>query len=316
MDWTQRAPVPRRFPGPASADVALRVAIDRAPYADLVAHGKGSLEAEICGVLCGDTCEDEHGTWVHIQAVIAGAAARGDSTHVTFTQETWTAIHADLEKECPQLSIVGWYHTHPGFGVVFSDMDIFIQQSFFAGPAQIALVADPLGGQEALCINGAEGIRYLDRFWVDGRERRTTMPVGQQEAPAGGTSPVAALERMETRLAQAIQTIEEQRRSLQGFIVFASVAILLSIAGTVGWTLWTHVVNPPEPPQLRSYIPVPIRIGDQTVLLGVGVADWAVPARLNAAYLELERQRLIHEADSARAAAGHPAPDSTNRGRP
>ena len=36
------------------------------------------------------------------------------------------------------LKIVGWYHTHPGFGVEFSEMDLFIQQNFFGGPAQIA----------------------------------------------------------------------------------------------------------------------------------------------------------------------------------
>src|SRR5712675_1002427 len=50
-------------------------------------------------------------------AVERGAAASHGSTHVTFTQETWNHIHQSLERNYPKLQIVGWYHSHPGFGV-------------------------------------------------------------------------------------------------------------------------------------------------------------------------------------------------------
>ena len=40
--------------------------------------------------------------------------------------------------------IVGWYHTHPDFGIFLSDYDVFIHQHFFSGPGQIALVIDPV----------------------------------------------------------------------------------------------------------------------------------------------------------------------------
>ena len=51
-------PLRRDFPGPRSADVALRVAVERRANAELVAHAKESLEVEVCGVLIGQTCED------------------------------------------------------------------------------------------------------------------------------------------------------------------------------------------------------------------------------------------------------------------
>ncbi len=37
-----------------------------------------------------------------------------------------------MEEKHSSLSIVGWYHSHPGFGVEFSDMDMFIQKNFFS----------------------------------------------------------------------------------------------------------------------------------------------------------------------------------------
>ena len=302
-----RSPVWRRFPGPGGADVPLRVTFDRSPYADLVAHAKQSLDVEVGGVLCGDACEDEAGLYVHVRATIPGTASRAGSTHVTFTQDTWTAIHAEMEQKYPQLTIVGWYHTHPGFGVLFSDMDLFIQKNFFAGPAQVALVTDPLGGTEALCVNGPEGIRYVDRFWVEGRERRTTMPgaageTGGAEAAASGVAP-GALERLDARINQALALIEEQRRNLYSIVVTMAMLVAVSVIGYIGYNVYQHMTGrAEEPPRLQNYIPVPIRVGDETVLLGVGVVDWRVPPKVNAAIVELERRRQQQAAeDSAKA---------------
>src|SRR5579872_6162026 len=148
--WSEKVKHKRRaFPGPAGATERLRIAMTRQSYADLTAHAKESLNAEICGVLVGELCEDDAGPFVSVEETIRGASAREASTHVTFTQETWTQIHTEKERKHPKRQIVGWYHTHPGFGVEFSEMDIFIQRNFFSGAGQIAFVTDPLGGEES-----------------------------------------------------------------------------------------------------------------------------------------------------------------------
>src|SRR5882757_10754981 len=67
--------VRRSFPGPREARALLRVAVDRAAYAELIAHAKASLDKEICGVLAGTVCEDDHGVFVHVAVAIPGAAA-------------------------------------------------------------------------------------------------------------------------------------------------------------------------------------------------------------------------------------------------
>src|SRR5690349_10566307 len=74
--------VTRQFPGPRNADVALRVAVERRAHADLIAHAKESLDAEVCGVLVGQVCEDPEGPFVHVEASIRGAQATQASTHV------------------------------------------------------------------------------------------------------------------------------------------------------------------------------------------------------------------------------------------
>ncbi|MCS7081196.1 MAG: Mov34/MPN/PAD-1 family protein [Chloracidobacterium sp.] len=45
------------------------------------------------------------------------------------------------------LRIVGWYHTHPGFGVFMSGTDQATQRDVFGMPWQVAVVYDPLNGE-------------------------------------------------------------------------------------------------------------------------------------------------------------------------
>lgn len=89
---------------------------------------------------------------------------------------------------------MGWYHSHPGFGLFLSDYDAFIQQNFFGAPGQVALVVDPVEG----CLGWfqwskeAENIEPLSR----GTTRLKAVPKGVErdnpsaESPAdGGPSP-------------------------------------------------------------------------------------------------------------------------------
>ncbi len=67
---------------------------------------------------------------------------------MTFTQETWAHIYKTKDAEHPNKRIVGWYHSHPGFGVFLSDHDTFIQRNFFSDPRQVAWVFDPHPDEE------------------------------------------------------------------------------------------------------------------------------------------------------------------------
>jgi proteasome lid subunit RPN8/RPN11 len=97
------------------------------------------MEAEICGVLIG-TVKDGV---TRVEACIAGENAQQGGAHVTFTQETWQHIYRIKDAQFADSSIVGWYHSHPGFGIFLSDYDLFIHRNFFTAPHQIAWVFDP-----------------------------------------------------------------------------------------------------------------------------------------------------------------------------
>ena len=102
-------------------------------------HARASSKAEVCGVLIGT--EDVSVTFV--QASIPGSNAVQGGSHVTFTQDTWEHIYRIKDRDYPDARIVGWYHSHPGFGVFYSEHDRFIQRHFFSGEGQLGIVIDP-----------------------------------------------------------------------------------------------------------------------------------------------------------------------------
>ncbi len=115
-------------------------------------HGRSNTEVEVCGVLVGNVFQDELGPYLYITDAIQGDAASQHATQVTFTAETWDHIQNVMDTEHAGKKIVGWYHTHPGFDIFLSGMDLFIQDNFFNLPWQVAFVYDPIGEKEGLFV--------------------------------------------------------------------------------------------------------------------------------------------------------------------
>ena len=294
----------RAFPGPSDAQAPLRVNFSRRAYADLTAHAKESLEAEVCGVLVGETCEDDAGRFVDIHAVIRGNAAREARAHVTFTHETWNRIHATIDRDFNRFQIVGWYHTHPGFGVEFSAMDSFIQQNFFSARTQVGFLTDPLGGDVSLCINGDAGIVYMPRFWVDGREHQAKAPESAESAQStsGSTRDFGReLERLEARINQLISSNDEQRANFQRMLMTTVIVVCSAVLLFIGYEIYLSKADRVGPPEgTGNYVQVPIKIGDQTVMIGMEVVDWQVPPSFNAMLDKLARAEVERAAEERR----------------
>jgi proteasome lid subunit RPN8/RPN11 len=125
-----------------------RVEINAGVLRQIRQHARSSMSAEICGVLIGSV---KDGVTV-VEASIAGQKARQGGSHVTFTQQTWEHIYQVKDSTYPGKKIVGWYHSHPGFGVFLSDHDTFIHRNFFSDPNQIAWVYDPHSDEEGCFV--------------------------------------------------------------------------------------------------------------------------------------------------------------------
>jgi proteasome lid subunit RPN8/RPN11 len=129
-------------------------------------HARSENKTEVCGVLIGRETDDG----IDVSSCIAGVNAAQGGAHVTFTQDTWEHIYKVKDKEHPNERILGWYHSHPGFGVFLSDHDTFIHRNFFSSKRQVAWVYDPHSDEEG-CF-GWQGDRIVRLTRVDIVDRR------------------------------------------------------------------------------------------------------------------------------------------------
>ncbi|MEA2710527.1 MAG: hypothetical protein QOF78_3128 [Phycisphaerales bacterium] len=182
-----------KFPGDGKSD--FRVCIDPKAHKQIHQHAKDNVAVEICGVLVGRWGRDEHGPFLFVSASIPGEAATNKLAEVTFTHDTWSKINARMDKDFIGESIVGWYHTHPDFGIFLSDRDRFIHEHFFNEPGQVALVVDPVREQEGVFVWSRGKPVTSSHYWIGDKiqlpqkqdeegerhEKRSEQPAGSEQ---------------------------------------------------------------------------------------------------------------------------------------
>jgi proteasome lid subunit RPN8/RPN11 len=146
----QRADVPVETASVAATEP--KIEIDSEVTRRIRQHARAHSKTEVCGVLIGESTDGA----VDIRASIEALNAAQAGTHVTFTQDAWEEIYRVKDELYPEERIVGWYHSHPGFGVFLSEHDLFIQQNFFSSPGQVAWVYDPHTDEEG-CFGWVSG---------------------------------------------------------------------------------------------------------------------------------------------------------------
>ncbi len=136
-----------RLPMAESGGAAVDILLDEAPLRAMQAHALSSLDREVAGVMIGRQPEKQpDGRYVvHVIDSIVAKHTVMQGASVTYTPESWRYMTDTLWERYPDESavIVGWYHTHPGFGIFLSGMDLFIHQNFFTQIWHIAYVLDP-----------------------------------------------------------------------------------------------------------------------------------------------------------------------------
>jgi proteasome lid subunit RPN8/RPN11 len=170
------------FPG--GRNEAFRVYFNPEVHAALWKHAGEDTSVEICGVLVGTWHRDDVGPFVKVVESIRGEGATTRFAEVTFTHQTWAKINAEMDTKFADMKIVGWYHTHPDFGIFLSDRDRFIQEHFFSGPGQVAHVIDPVRRHEGVFIWREGKPALADHFWVG--DRILTGADGERSVAADG----------------------------------------------------------------------------------------------------------------------------------
>lgn len=122
----------------------LPIYVDLDVLRDMEAHALTNTDVELGGVMLGGQYEDEDGN-AFVLVIDSLRAEHYEATKGSFkfTHETWTAISRQRDEFADDMAMVGWYHTHPDWGVFLSGMDLFIHENFFKRPLDVALVIDP-----------------------------------------------------------------------------------------------------------------------------------------------------------------------------
>lgn len=143
---------------PSDKDLPIFIDLDVAH--DIYQHAHSDTRVELGGVLMGAVCVDADGApFVIVSDTIRAEHYEATKGSFKFTHDTWQAISRKRDEYPEGVRMVGWYHTHPDWGVFLSGMDLFICQNFFAGTHDLALVVDP-------CRNDIGWFQ-----WVPGREQ-------------------------------------------------------------------------------------------------------------------------------------------------
>jgi proteasome lid subunit RPN8/RPN11 len=169
----------------------------------VLAHGQRHTEQEIGGVLLGKIWRCPRGRVTEARECLPAEHTEAGLGHVTFSHETWQGIYAYLEQNASELRIVGWYHSHPGFGAFFSAQDRFIQQNFFAGAGQFGVVVDPIREELAIFETLAEEVVELGGLWVSSEEETAAAArqlLARLSLPVAGPVSKGLMERLVERI--------------------------------------------------------------------------------------------------------------------
>ncbi|MBE6613314.1 MAG: LysM peptidoglycan-binding domain-containing protein [Ruminococcaceae bacterium] len=122
----------------------VKVYIKQDVYRALERFAVSDTSKELGSILLGGYAVEHGKTHVVISRFIEAKYTDASASTLTFTHETWDYVHSEHAAKHPDKTIVGWQHTHPGYGIFLSNYDLFIQENFFNLPFQVAYVIDPV----------------------------------------------------------------------------------------------------------------------------------------------------------------------------
>jgi len=148
-------------------DTAEQVYVSSLALLKMLKHGRMGVPMEVMGLMLGEFIDDYTVRVVDVFSM----PQSGNSVSVEAVDPVFQTKMLDMLKQTgrPEM-VVGWYHSHPGFGCWFSGTDMNTQQSFEQlNPRAVGVVVDP--------IQSVKGKVVIDCFRLIGQQ---TMMLGQE----------------------------------------------------------------------------------------------------------------------------------------
>lgn len=235
-----------------------QIRIDVDVHRQIARFAERDRRTECAGLLLGDMGVEGGERVVHIRAALPAACAPGTRATVRITHQAWESMMQERDEHYEHLRVLGWFHTHAGWGVFMSELDVFIQRSYFNHPNLVAYVLDPTTGRDGFFV------------WQDGKISLapTFSHVGEDAPPRERREPAPA------------------RRARRPDLRDAAIVVLAAVAVYLGVTRTPAVDTAPARPQPAAARPAPAappavaEEPDRVYVIGSGDNPWTICQRV------------------------------------
>jgi len=148
----------------------------------MLKHGRAGVPMEVMGLMLGDFVDDYTVKCVDVFAM----PQSGTGVSVEAVDPVFQTKMLDMLRQTgrPEM-VVGWYHSHPGFGCWLSGVDINTQQSFEAlNQRAVAVVVDPIQSVKGKVVIDCFRSINPQMIMLGQEPRQTTSNLGHLNKPS------------------------------------------------------------------------------------------------------------------------------------
>lgn len=163
-------------------DTSEQIYISSLALLKMLKHGRAGVPMEVMGLMLGEFVDDYTVKVVDVFAM----PQSGTGVSVEAVDPVFQTKMLDMLKQVgrPEM-VVGWYHSHPGFGCWLSGVDINTQQSFEAlNPRAVAVVVDPIQSVKGKVVIDAFRLINPQMMMLGQEPRQTTSNLGHLNKPS------------------------------------------------------------------------------------------------------------------------------------
>lgn len=163
-------------------DTSETVYISSLALLKMLKHGRAGVPMEVMGLMLGEFVDDYTVKVVDVFAM----PQSGTGVSVEAVDPVFQTKFLDMLKQTgrPEI-VVGWYHSHPGFGCWLSGVDINTQQSFEAlNQRSVAVVVDPIQSVKGKVVIDAFRLIHPQVMMMGQEPRQTTSNLGHLNKPS------------------------------------------------------------------------------------------------------------------------------------
>jgi len=165
-----------------TVDTAEMVHISSLALLKMLKHGRAGVPMEVMGLMLGEFIDDYTVRVVDVFAM----PQSGTGVSVEAVDPVYQTKMLDMLKQTgrPEM-VVGWYHSHPGFGCWLSSVDVNTQQSFEQlNQRAIAVVVDPIQSVKGKVVIDAFRLIQPHTAMLNQEPRQTTSNIGHLNKPS------------------------------------------------------------------------------------------------------------------------------------